>query len=117
VLLLIDVLHHADDPLKLLRECDRVGRATIVIKDHTCRGPVSKQILKAMDYIGNRRHGVNLAYDYWPLEKWKGVFARLGFKVRQWKFDLRLYPAAFDWAFGRGLHLVAAIDIGKYISA
>ena len=34
-LIIVDVLHHADDPALLLREAARVARRSILIKDHT----------------------------------------------------------------------------------
>jgi ubiquinone/menaquinone biosynthesis C-methylase UbiE len=34
VVTFVDVLHHADDPMGLLREAVRVTRKTLIIKDH-----------------------------------------------------------------------------------
>src|SRR6516165_3038099 len=34
----VDVLHHTDDPMVLLREAKRVARRAIVLKDHTADG-------------------------------------------------------------------------------
>ncbi len=63
----VDVLHHTEDPLVLLREAARVARSAIVIKDHTMNGWLAEPTLRLMDYVGNAQHGVVLPYNYWPL--------------------------------------------------
>ena len=62
----VDVLHHTDDPMVLLREAKRVTRGTIVIKDHTMNGLAAGSTLRFMDRVGNARTGVSLPYNYWP---------------------------------------------------
>ena len=48
----VDVLHHTDDPLILLREACRVARKAVVIKDHTRNGLFANSTLRFMDWIG-----------------------------------------------------------------
>src|SRR2546423_14316210 len=54
-LVFVDVLHHTDDPVLLLREAARVARKTIVIKDHTLDGFAAGATLRIIDRIGKRR--------------------------------------------------------------
>ena len=61
----VDVLHHTDDPLVLLREATRVSRRWILIKDHHREGLGARVTLRFMDWIGNARYGVALPYNYW----------------------------------------------------
>jgi SAM-dependent methyltransferase len=110
VVMFVDVLHHADDPLGLLREACRVARRALVIKDHTREGLLAGPTLRFMDFVGNARHGVALPYNYWTHARWLEAFAGLGLEVRSWVADLRLYPRAADWLFGRGLHFVARLE-------
>ena len=58
----VDVLHHADDPDALLRETVRVARRCVVVKDHLTDGFLAEPTLRFMDSVGNRRHGVALPY-------------------------------------------------------
>lgn len=110
VVMFVDVLHHTDDPMVLLREAQRVARKAVVIKDHTQDGLLAQSTLRFMDYVGNARHGVRLPYNYWPEAKWRAAFAELGLKVAAWEKNVGLYPAPADWVFGRSLHFVARLE-------
>jgi SAM-dependent methyltransferase len=111
IVLFVDVLHHADDPMSLLREARRVARRAIVIKDHTNDRWLADPILRFMDAVGNERHGVRLPFNYWPKRKWMETFESLGLTLAAWKSDLRLYPLPADWIFGGSLHFVARLDV------
>lgn len=105
--LFVDVLHHTNDPVLLLREAARVARNTIVIKDHTLDGFAAGATLRFMDRIGNRRYNVALPYNYWPKQEWLNAFEALGLTLRAWKSKLDLYPRSVDWFVGRSLHFIA----------
>ena len=53
----VDVLHHTDDPMVLLREAGRVASGFVLIKDHTQNGILAGRRLRFMDWVGNARHG------------------------------------------------------------
>lgn len=108
--LLVDVLHHAEDPFGLLREAARVAAQVIVIKDHTCQGALAGPTLRLMDWVGNRRHRVTLRYEYRSKSQWKDAFDRLGLTVHHQATRLRLYPAPADWVFGRALHFIVQLS-------
>ena len=103
----VDVLHHTNDPVLLLREAARVARNTIVIKDHTLDGFAAAATLRFMDRIGNRRYNVALPYNYWPKQEWLNAFEALSLTLRTWKSKLDLYPRSVDWFVGRSLHFIA----------
>jgi SAM-dependent methyltransferase len=108
----VDVLHHTDDPMVLLREARRVARRAIVIKDHIADGPLDAAVLGFMDRVGNQRHGVALPYNYWPSTRWRAAFADLACPVRSWQDRLGLYPPPAGWLFDRKLHFIARLDVG-----
>ena len=108
VVMFVDVLHHASQPMTLLREAVRVARQAILIKDHLVEGTFAYSTLRFMDWVGNARHGVALPYDYWTLAKWHRVFDDLGLNIDFWQSNLRLYPFPADLIFGRSLALFRA---------
>jgi SAM-dependent methyltransferase len=109
--MLVDVLHHADDPMELLREAVRVSSRAVVIKDHTCNGWLAYPTLRFMDGVGNARHGVRLPYNYWPRQRWLDAIAALGLTVGEWRASLRLYPQPASLLFDRSLHFAARLDV------
>jgi SAM-dependent methyltransferase len=109
VVMLIDVLHHTDDPMVLLSEAVRVARQVILIKDHLLQGMLGYSTLRLMDWVGNARHNVALPYNYWTPAQWHGAFDKLGLVVSSWESNLGLYPFPVDLIFGRSLHFVAAL--------
>jgi SAM-dependent methyltransferase len=110
VVLFVDVLHHTDDPMVLLREALRVARHSILIKDHRLEGAFAKPTLTFMDWMGNARHGVALPNNYWPERRWRAAFEDLRLVVTGWNSDLGLYPWVADLVFGRSLHFVARLE-------
>lgn len=108
--LLVDVLHHTEQPQELLRECLRVARRGVVIKDHLCDGSWDRVRLRFMDFVGNWGHGVVLPYNYLSREQWRQLGVKLSFSVVEWREQLRLYPALYSWLFDSGLHFVARLE-------
>jgi SAM-dependent methyltransferase len=105
----VDVLHHTDDPLSLLKEATRVTNNCIILKDHTDDGLFSNETLRFMDWVGNNPHGVRLPYNYWTSKQWQEAIKELNLKTDVWDKDLSIYPKPADWLFGRSLHFVAKL--------
>ncbi|MDQ6886425.1 MAG: class I SAM-dependent methyltransferase [Gemmatimonadota bacterium] len=108
VVLLLDVLHHAEDAPALLREAARVARA-VIVKDHLREGWLAERTLRLMDWVGNARHGVRLSYSYWSEAEWEREFASTGLHVDWRRTALGLYPLPASWLFERGLHFMARL--------
>jgi SAM-dependent methyltransferase len=106
----VDVLHHTDDPMVLLREAKRVARRAVVLKDHCRDGVLANSTLRFMDWVGNARDGVSLPYNYWPETRWREAFAELELKADPWQPRLGLYSWPFSMAFDRRLHFVTALQ-------
>lgn len=108
-IMFIDVLHHATDQMRLLREARRVASQNIIIKDHTVAGVIGRPLLHFMDWVGNARHGVASPGNYWTLAQWNQAFAELELSPTVWKRELGLYPWWANWLFGRQLHFITAL--------
>ena len=111
VVMFVDVLHHTDDPMILLREAVRVTIKHIAIKDHLLEGLLAGMRLRFMDYVGNARHGVALPFNYWTGQQWEQSERSLGLQKRTEVKKLGLYPWAADWVFGADLHFIALYDV------
>jgi SAM-dependent methyltransferase len=107
--LLVDVLHHAEDPLRLLSEASRVA-GTVLVKDHLLGGFLDRLLLSFMDWVGNSRHGVRLTYDYWTEARWRQAISACGLRETARVSKLALYPPFADWLFGRSLHFIARLE-------
>ncbi len=106
----VDVLHHTEDPVVLLREATRVSRRWILIKDHYRNGPGARLTLRFMDWVGNARYGVALPYNYWTEAQWQAAFAELKLRPVRSVTSLGLYPWWANWLFGRRLHFVTLLE-------
>lgn len=111
VVLLVDVLHHAEDPEALLREAARVA-PVVLVKDHLREGWLAGPTLRFMDGVGNRRFGVALPHHYWRRQEWAAAFRRIGLSVQDWNEEVPLYPFPASLLFGRSLHFVARLEQG-----
>lgn len=110
VCMFVDVLHHATDPVAVLREAVRVSRRFILIKDHLCENRFDWWTLKFMDWMGNRPHGVAMTYDYKSRSEWRRIFDSCGLKVVTWNGHIRIHAFPLNLLFGRGLHVVTLLE-------
>jgi SAM-dependent methyltransferase len=107
--LLVDVLHHVEDPAALLRECARAARV-VVVKDHLAEGPAGRATLRFMDWVGNRPHGVVLRYAYFSARTWEETLAAAGLRASAAGDVSDLYPFPFSLVFGGDLHFIARLE-------
>ncbi len=110
VAMFIDVLHHCDDPVGLLRDAKRVARRAIVIKDHNVSGSFAWNRLSFMDKVGNARHGVALPCNYYTRQEWLDVFSQLDLHISSLSSDFQLYPQPLELLFGGKLHFMALLQ-------
>lgn len=111
IVMFIDVLHHAEDPGRLLAEARRVARQAIVLKDHTREGFLAGLTLRAMDWVGNAPHHVSLPYNYWTVTQWREAFKNLQLTADYWATNLGLYPWPASVLFDRSLHFIARLRV------
>jgi SAM-dependent methyltransferase len=109
VVMLVDVLHHAEEPGLLIREAGRVAARAVVIKDHLTGAWLSHERLRLMDWVGNIGHGVPLRYAYWSPAQWGDAFAQAGLRQIDRRERLGLYHPALRWLFERRLHFVSVL--------
>jgi SAM-dependent methyltransferase len=109
VCLFVDVLHHTEDPVILLREATRVTRGFVLLKDHIKENILDDVTLRLMDWVGNRPHGVVLTYNYQSRKQWATCFSLCGLQEKNWNRAIPLYPWPLRLVVGRGLHFVSLL--------
>ena len=107
--IVVDVLHHTDDPALVLAEIARVA-PLVIVKDHLRDGVAANTTLRFMDWVGNAAHGVRLPYNYLSRREWTGIWQALDLGVSRFATRLSLYPRPFSWVFDRGLHFVTVLS-------
>lgn len=113
--MLVDVLHHAEDPAELLREAVRVARIGVIIKDHYAENPVDRWTLAAMDWVGNAGYGVPSPFRYWSRNEWRRQLTNAALHPEHTTTDLQLYPGPLDAMFGRGLHFISRCRLNEHL--
>ncbi|MCC6696900.1 MAG: class I SAM-dependent methyltransferase [Candidatus Hydrogenedentes bacterium] len=111
VAMFVDVLHHVDDPLRLLKEARRVARHWIVVKDHTVGSALSAPTLRLMDTVGNARFGVRLPFNFWTSEQWQDAWQQIDATIDYITSRLDIYPWPLSLVFDRDLHFVARLQL------
>jgi len=111
VVMLVDVLHHCDEPETLIKEARRVARKAIVIKDVMNDGFLTDTTLRFMDIAANRRYNVPCPFNFWRREKWLATFSALDVHIAEWRGALGLYPWPLNLLFERSMHFITRLDL------
>ncbi|MFG0274624.1 MAG: class I SAM-dependent methyltransferase [Phycisphaerales bacterium] len=107
VVIVADVLHHEEDPDALLRECGRVARRLVIVKDHQISGVLARPRICLIDWAANAPYGVRCLFRYNTPSAWTETHRRLGFGVADEVRSMRLYPPVVNLLFGRRLQYMA----------
>jgi SAM-dependent methyltransferase len=110
VVILSDVLHHCEDPRRVLRECLRVARRAVGLKDHFRFGPLSTRILLAMDRVGNAAPGVKVLGTYFDAREWHEIVEAAGGRFAALVWPLRIHDLPFRLVTRDTLQFAARIE-------
>lgn len=109
VVLLSDVLHHAQDPARVLGEALRVARRAVALKDHFRFGPLSAAVLYAMDRVGNAASGVSSPGTYFSKAEWIDLVRSAGGRIESIEWPLRIHDAPFRYVTRDEYQFAAAV--------
>ncbi len=111
VVILADVLHHAEDPHRLISECVRISRRMLLIKDHKLDGPLAQQRVALLDWAANKPYGNRCLYRYCAIGRWRQWHRRHGLSIEHELCTMHLYPPIVNLLFGRRLQYWAALAV------
>lgn len=109
LVMIVDVLHHCQNPEAVLKECGRVSKRWVLVKDHVSDGLFDRLRLRFMDWVGNRAHGVVLPYNYLSTKQWDMAFNYAGLRKASSVNNIMLYPYILDHLFGKKLHCMCLL--------
>ena len=111
VVIVADVLHHDTDPDAVVRECVRVSRRLLIIKDHQIKGPLALQRISLIDWAANAPHGVPCLYTYNTPAQWDRFGERFHLKAVESHRSINLYPPIVNMMFGRSLQFLGVYQV------
>ena len=79
------MLHHADDPIRLLFEAARVARRAIIIKDHIQVSWLDRQTLRLLDWTNRTPRAAATTGNYWTPGEWTLALQRVGTAIETWR--------------------------------
>ena len=105
-----DVLHHCLSAAPgLLREAARTGRY-VIIKDHFESGPVSRALLRLLDFIGNYGYGVSVPERYFDRETFASLASECGLRIVIMNNNVAIYPAWLSPVLPPSLQFIAVLE-------
>jgi ubiquinone/menaquinone biosynthesis C-methylase UbiE len=110
VVLLIDVLHHADHPAEVLKECGRVARSLVLVKDHVCESAYDWLRLAWMDWFGNRPFNIPMTYEYFSRRQWAEAFEYADLSCDTLDATIRMCPPPAGFILDRGVQMLAELS-------
>lgn len=113
IIILADVLHHEEDPHRLLAESARVAKRLLIIKDHKVDGPWAQQRIALIDWAANAPYRVRCLYRYNTLQQWAEWYQRHRLIVERELPAMRLYPPFVNLLFGGRLQYMAVLHVER----
>ncbi|OGX44225.1 MAG: hypothetical protein A3I71_03260 [Omnitrophica WOR_2 bacterium RIFCSPLOWO2_02_FULL_63_16] len=111
VVILADVLHHAWEPERLMRECIRVSRRLVIIKDHQVKGLLARPRLVLFDWVANAPFGVPCLYRFWTAAQWTETCRRHRLAIEDEVASTDLYPRWLNLLIGGALQYFAVFRV------
>ena len=108
--LLADVLHHEEQPQRLLEEACRVAGKRVIVKDHKTGSILAWPRICLIDWAANAGYDVCCLYRYPDLKGWHDLFQKSVLGIQKESKSLNLYPPLLNGLFGRKLQYFVVLN-------
>lgn len=95
------VLHHAANPISLLKECAKVAKKRIIIFEDNA----DSLLTKPLDILFNRLHGVDTPLNFRNISEWINEFKKSGLKITKIKRGVEK-----QWFYPGVEHIMFVLD-------
>ncbi|EXJ14825.1 class I SAM-dependent methyltransferase [Imhoffiella purpurea] len=109
LVLCADMLHHTDNPQRMLREAARVARSWVIVKDHVVETRWQRLTMTALDWIGNVGTGVPMPFNFLSSQQWRDAFGRAGLRMEEERSGLRYWFWPLTELVDRDMHFVVKL--------
>jgi ubiquinone/menaquinone biosynthesis C-methylase UbiE len=109
--LIIDALHHTQEPMPLLAEAVRVARKAVIIKDHNCNGKLQRLLMCCTDWFANRHCGVAVPFNFKSSAEWRRMWQELGTEPDYSITRFGLYPFWTRLYFRSDMDFIARLPV------
>jgi SAM-dependent methyltransferase len=109
--MLIDVLHHADNIPHLLSEAVRVARQSIIIKDHYCENVFDYARLWLTEHSRNFHVGMAMPLNYVSENGFKSITGELRLTPLHHQTHIDIFNKPIDYLFGGHLNFISQFRV------
>ena len=106
----IDVLHHTNFSVQLLKEAFRVARRHVIIKDHLCESRLAWCTLMILDWAGNMPYKIKVPCNYFSRVQWEKNFQKASLIVDTWHSSVKTYPLPLSLVFDRYYNFITRLS-------
>jgi len=110
LVIVADVLHHEKEPARLLKECIRVSRRRVLVKDHRQENLLDWCLISALDFAANGPYGVPCLFRYFTGQQWRELFSSSEVQLDTEVKSIDLYPPGWNQIFGGRLQYFAVLE-------
>lgn len=108
--MLITVLHHTDDYIRVLKEALRVAKKGIILLDHQYTTRWDWLTVAFIDSPGNIPFDRYTPYNFKTRREWVQIFEQLHLREIHYDDRLYLFGKLMDPLFGRRLHFISVLE-------
>ena len=112
-----DVLHHMniekeDLIISTLKQLLKISNI-LIVKDHFQSGPLSNNIIRFMDFLGNYFNDVEIPKKYYTKTNFDNLLKKIKVNILEKNISIKLYPSYLLFMANPDFHFVYLLEKNK----